>query len=663
MPKEELPKVEKGSVLKKEDFKEVVAPDYSNTEKEYISALQSKLETAQKNRDQNHEEFDNLDFISYWKANEKGANTTIEATSNKGETQFQSGTLRTKMIGLLSSWTTLNMRAEVSAFTEQEILINNLGSSMEDIINKTQEVENDREKQVLRQYELLKQGYVFVEDLWETKWEVIKKVIKGFFGQKKGVEWSTKIKKAMGMPKRKILSGLSVYLGDMRQYFSDAQPYMFTVEYMTYDAAKELYGTWEMWEYVSKSKSSLAGTDLSMVSNTWRLLENEEGEVEVIRYQNKPANEFQIVLNGVPMLPLGFPLTEICKDGYTIVQQNLEPIRHDFAYGKSFIFKNKNLVAVLDMMMKLAVLKTKKSFLPPMLNLSQRIISRDIMMPAKITRGVRPNDLVPLSDKDSQGVTASEFNMVEKVTQFIDRNTISQTFTGSKEPGGNVTATQIRELQRQAAIMMGLMELAASLLEKKLCIKRLGLILDKWFDPIDSTVDEVRNVIKNRYRFVSQSKNIEGRGKGVRITTAMEGGATPEQSNMAAKNLEKDMRMPVELNIIDSELIKTIQLIWLITVSSKPKKSSEFSKAMFNEMVLNAANLAQMGMISPLSKDYMDRRFAEIWEEDPSKMFDRGQQGATQMGQPAPGGGQEAPQHQVKPQVNIKPQEGGQTPR
>jgi len=143
----------------------------------------------------------------------------------------------------------------------------------------------------------------------------------------------------------------------------------------------------------------------------------------------------------------------------------------------------------------------------------------------------------------------------------------------------------------------------------------------------------------------------------------MEGGATPEQSNMAAKNLEKDMRMPVELNIIDSELIKTIQLIWLITVSSKPKKSSEFSKAMFNEMVLNAANLAQMGMISPLSKDYMDRRFAEIWEEDPSKMFDRGQQGATQMGQAAPGGGQEAPQHQVKPQVNVKPQEGGQAPR
>ena len=657
MPKKKL-EPEKASVLKKEDFPHTEVPDYTKKEKEYLSAFQLQLKTAQENRDQCHEEFDNLDFISYFGANERGANTTIEATNNKGDTQFQSGTLRTKLMALLSSWTALNMKSDISAFTEHEVLLNNLGNSMEDIIEKTQEVENDREKQLLRQYELLKQGFVFVEDMWESKWEQVKKLVKGIFGKKKGVEWTTKLRKAMGMPKRTIISALSVYLGDMRQYFIEQQPYIFTVEIMTYDQAKDIYGDWEMWGYVSKNKGSIASG--TIVNNTWRLL-NESGtnEVEVIKYQNKPANEFQIVLNGVPMLPMGFPLTEVSRTGeYTITQQNLEPIRHDFAYGKSFIFKNKNLVAVLDMMMKLAVLKTKKSFLPPYLNKTQRLISRDVLMPGKISRGINPGDLQPVSDKEAQGVTSSEFSMITEMRQAIDRNTVSQTFTGMSEEGSKVTATQIREQQRQAAMMMGLMELAATLLEKKLTIKRLGILLDKWFDPIDKTVDEVRNTLRDRYRFVSQFKNIEGKGKGVRITTAREGGATSDQAARAAKALGKDMKMPVELNIIDPAILRSMRLIWQVNVSPKEKKSSELSKVMFNEMVMTAAELAQMGMISPLNRDYMDRRFAEIWEEDPSKMF---QQAQAPMPQPLPagqeGGGQ--PQSNVKAQVNLSPREGG----
>ncbi len=94
-----------------------------------------------------------------------------------------------------------------------------------------------------------------------------------------------------------------------------------------------------------------------MSVNAWRFLDgSKEGQVERIRYQDKPNNELQIILNGVLMLPVGYPLTAISSDGeYTFIQQNLEPIRHDFAYGKSFIFKNKNLVAVVDEMMKLGV--------------------------------------------------------------------------------------------------------------------------------------------------------------------------------------------------------------------------------------------------------------------------------------------------------------------
>jgi len=508
---------------------------------------------------------------------------------------------------------------------------------------------------MLRQYELLKQGFVFVEDMWIDKWQVVKDKVMGVFGQWKGAKWRTRVRKTFGMPQRKILSPLSVYLGDIRQYFLEKQPFIFTVELVNYDDIEPIYRDWEMWKYVSKNKKSLS--DTAVGTDNWQLTnELGEGQVQVIKFQDKEHNEFQILLNNIPMLPLGYPLTEIAKDGeYTIAQQNLEPIRHDFAYGKSFIFKNKNIVAVLDMMMKLAVLKTKKSFIPAMLNLSQRLISRDVLMPGRISRGIGKGQIVPVVDQDSQGVTASEFNMIDKLTQFIDRNTVSQTFTGAQESGGGkITATQINETQRQAAIMMGLLNLAASLLEKKLAFRRLGILLDKWFEPLDSVVDEARNMLRNNYRYVSVPTTIENKGNGLRIILAKEEEVNAEQVNQASEELGKKMGTPIELLVVNPLVLKAMKIIWQVTVVPKEKKTSDYAKAMFSVMVRDGVELSQMGVLPPFNRDYMGRRFAEMWEDDPARMFESGQQpvapvtGEQQSNQPPV-------QSPVKPQLSITP--------
>jgi hypothetical protein len=485
--------------------------------------------------------------------------------------------------------------------------------------------------------------------MWIDKWQVVKDKVMGVFGQWKGAKWRTRVRKTFGMPQRKILSPLSVYLGDIRQYFLEKQPFIFTVELVNYDDIEPIYRDWEMWKYVSKNKKSLS--DTAVGTDNWQLTnELGKGQVEVIKFQDKPHNEFQILLNGVPMLPLGFPLTEIAKDGeYTIAQQNLEPIRHDFAYGKSFIFKNKNIVAVLDMMMKLAVLKTKKSFIPAMLNLSQRLISRDVLMPGRISRGIGKGQIVPVIDQDSQGVTVSEFNMIDKLTQFIDRNTVSQTFTGAKEQGSKVTATQINETQRQAAIMMGLLNLAAGLLEKKLTFKRLGILLDKWFEPLDSVVDEARNMLRNKYRYVSNQATIEDKGNGLRIILAKEEEVSAEQVKQASDSLGKKMGVPIELLVINPLVLKAMKIIWQVTVVPKEKKTSDYAKAMFSVMVRDGVELSKMGVLPPFNRDYMGRRFAEMWEDDPARMFESGQQPVA----PVTGTEQPAP---VKPQIKVTPQ-------
>ena len=51
------------------------------------------------------------------------------------------------------------------------------------------------------------------------------------------------------------------------------------------------------------------------------------------------------------MLPLGFPFPWGYND-YNVTQQNFEPIRENFAYGRSFVATVKANVALFDEMVK-----------------------------------------------------------------------------------------------------------------------------------------------------------------------------------------------------------------------------------------------------------------------------------------------------------------------
>ena len=144
----------KGSVLE-EEKKEAEQLLYSDEEKKYISQLRSRLEHAGNMRDETYDEFDGLSLVQYWQTNERLANTMIRAKKNKGDIDYKSGTLRTKMFALLSAIQGLNLSPQVDAYDKNDLPIRNLGNIMEDILEKTAELERDEEKRLLRQYEYL----------------------------------------------------------------------------------------------------------------------------------------------------------------------------------------------------------------------------------------------------------------------------------------------------------------------------------------------------------------------------------------------------------------------------------------------------------------------------------------------------------------------------
>ena len=65
--------------------------------------------------------------------------------------------------------------------------------------------------------------------------------------------------------------------------------------------------------------------------------------------------------------------------------------------------------------------------------------------------------------------------------------------------------------------MMGITILACTLLEKKITENMLDIVLDKWFEPLDTKLDEARGMIKNTYRQITRERNLGSAGKGLSI--------------------------------------------------------------------------------------------------------------------------------------------------
>lgn len=605
--------IETKSPLLETQITQIDPPDYSESEETYLKGLRKRMESARNARDTQHQEFDGMDYVTYYNLNERLANTYVEPKKNKEDSNFQSGTIRTKLFALLSSVVNLDLSGDISAFDKNGFKVQSLGDAMEDVILKTNELDTDDEKKLLRQYELLKHGTVFVEEIWDERSKKEKK-LSGKFTGKLDVKWETKIKKAFARPSRNIIFGLSVYLGDITKYNIADQPYIFTVDTMPYSEAELIFGEWERWKNVPKELKSFENAQADKSIN-WRLLEVEKDHVEVVRYQDKWNNEFAVLINGVLMTPAGLPLPWGYED-YNIAQQNLEPIHSKFAYGKSLVFKIRNKVAILDEMMRLGVLKTQKSFMPPYVNISGRILSNRVLMPGKISHGIPPNTLVPINDKEAQGLTQAELAMIQQLKESIDTETTSPTFQG--QPGQkNQTATEIIELQRQAKQMLGITIFAVSMLEWKLEWLRLQNLLAYWFNPQDSVVDEARGELKSKYRQVGVQRPIEGEGMGMRMVIPTQEVPTDSKAIMQAEDIvSKEQGMPVRFIFLNPDEVKSAKLMWQIVVTPRERRTSEVEKLMFR------AEFADAQVFGPLLKmPYWQEKFASVWGENPQKAF------------------------------------------
>lgn len=605
--------------------KEIIAPEYTADELEDRSELIRAMCIARDNRESPHPEFDDMTYSQYYDSNKRADLSYIPPKKNKQDKRIVTGYTREKDTTLLSALLGYNFQPDITVYNNQELIIAELGNNMEDVVKKTREVEDWNTKRSLVYRELISQGDVFVEEVWEVQripdvsnaneWKPGMKI--------KDAKFEEKAKpRKMERAAVRLMQGKNVYLGDFWLDDYEQQGLVFTYEVMSRERAKSIYGTWDRWENVPyQVDNTILLDNTGQTYNTWSLMAVQQDQVGVIKIQKKFSNQYQIMLNGVMMLPCDYPLSAISPDGgVTIKHAGLERI-NGCAYSKGQPAKTKVDQAVHDNFLRLMILREEQAGAPPMGYRGKRVLSSDIYTPGKINNNMKEGDLFPILPQ-STGLQQADFSMYQLIKQMMEDKTINATYSGDS-PDKQVTLGQLQMEKQQQLVKLGINFDAVKNLERTLVWARIGNIIMNYAKPLDNKVNDSNpdnKVLENVYRTFSIETTLSDGKAGIKQFEFTDKAFPTVRDQQEEEQMLGDYYgKPVQKVYFDSEqFMNLLKYRWIVNIVATQEDSDDIEREQFVLFVREAKEIFGPDAVND---GYAKEKYAIKIGEDPTKFF------------------------------------------
>jgi hypothetical protein len=562
-----------------------------------LAMIIRKTEKARVQRESKAYQFDSIGYTEDYIANQKAAISYLTPKKNDDEVRIVGGTTEKKVEVVINELNSLNFQHEVTAFDRDDLQIVELGHTIGDIVTRTNQIERDEDVWLDIIIELCTQRAVFVQENYKKTTTRDVKVT------------GSVDKYVASMAQKRLISGLKVYLGDITipAYLINTQPYICLVDRITYDEAKTYFGESKNWHYVKPGNSN---ADLDSLYQ-YRVGELEKDEVQVITYMSYPDDEFQVIVAGIPMedvgkgLPWEYP-------GYNIAMRTIKSTGPDWAYGRSFTSSAKVLQGLSDETIRLLIRKFRQGLEPSMAIRGTQVVSRDIWNPGAMVYGLKKDNFQKLTDHN--GVTQSEMAMFEKINGMVEEFVGQSNLAQGIPEGGQKTAQEIMELQKNAAKMLGLAVAAVMALKRDMTYLRIFNIFENYTKPVRKSYDPMRKKVVDVYRqFTITGANYMDGNSGNKIVQFSDRNMEEDelqQLKTAEDELEKRGN-PTRFVNINIPMIRDIPIYWYVNVVSKPKDSNSLDRMMFREDLKDAMTIAQVAQ-RPLTGDQVIKEFEGI---------------------------------------------------
>lgn len=598
-------------------------PNITYTPEEHLhyGELVRQLCEMRDERDRVHSELDGMTYLEYYDNNRRKDLSYIPPKTSKNDIRLSSGVIREKDTSLVSTVLNLELNPDISAFDKDDNFISELGDNIGDLVKKSREIEDWQLYRAKIYREMFSQGDVFVEEVYSEEYTPMPTSNISFDPSKDDpatFKSRELVRKTEAKCTTRMIDGRKVYLGSMRKEYVKDQDVVAILTIYSREEAKAKYGQWTRWKHVPTTIDTIQNFEGDGVTyKTWNLTKlSGTNDVAEIKIFDKRRNRFMILLNGIMMLPITYPLTAISPTGCIPISQGKCEIISGFAYSKSIPSKTKVDESILDEMKKLMIRKMRQSAEPPKGSRKSKVHSRDIFNPGKITYDVQDGDLFDLIQ--NPGITAADFSFYSLVQEDINNKSINAIAAGEGATG-DPTATQVLEEKQQAMVKLGLALDGVLNLERQIVWNRIYNILYHWTKPVSSEVDEVRNEIKNVYRTISVNTSLDTGQRGTkqfRFTTDQYPDIR-DQEEEEARMSEQEGR-PYQIVYLNPEMLRSLKYIWYVMINATPKTNDTLSMMLFVQNIQTAIDLFGYEAVN---MDYIKQRYATLVNEDYSKLF------------------------------------------
>lgn len=600
--------------------KVVEQPKLSTAElKQRSTHIQYLMQSAMV-RESARPQFDGMGYSQYNQTNEMADMSFLPPKKNKGESRLVTGVTHEKNTTILSMLINFNFEVKVRAYDEAKEELVDLGNALTAMVRKSRQIENYDEKRPIIYRNLLVQGTSFVRERYVEMYKPKKvaNVSDIDYTRLDEVKW-----KNVGDEKvyvgcsSDMVDGKKIFLQDIRQTDIRKQPRVFTVEYIPREIAETIYGKMERWKnvpYQITVTSTANYLTLASIYSDWTFAEIDNTKVEVFEAFEPFTNTYQLYLNGVPMLPAGFPLTVISPSGIIpIAKGDLDPMNL-FAYSKSIPAKTKIDQATMDEVVKIMVLKMQQSARPPTGNLSDRILSENIFMPGRITPDVSKDQLPSLID--SPGINQSDFSFYQLLNEQIGKKSVTDQLEGASMNSGEITATQYLDMKKQQMLKLGASIDAVINWEKQMAHLRTINVIQNWTKEFEQNIDDTVLKLSNS---ISIDDTFEDGKEGTRIIRFDENyGKLPDDVMQEEQDMFKKTNVETRITYINPQWLRGLKANFYYEIIPVDKNNDKLTQVIFMNTIRQA-----MEIFGPqsLNVDYLKRRYAQVFGEDPSKFF------------------------------------------
>lgn len=561
-------------------------------------------------------QFDGMGYMKYNETNEFADISFLPPKKNKGDTRITSGVTHEKDSSLVSFYLNLNFEGTVRIFKRNQENIE-MGDAMTKLVRKSREEEkyDSKRSQFYRNYTA--QGTAFAREQYTEIW-VPNKIITGDINPARldQVSWVEKgLRKQSSNCETVLVDGKKVFLENIREPDIQKQPGVYTVEYISRELLKAIWGQTEMWKYVPFMVSA-GGMDSGTLTqgsiySDWIYGEVDYTKLEVISVYRPFEQRFQLYFNGIPMLRPKYPLQAVSPSGLIPISKGDQDLMNMFAYSKSDPAKAKIDQAVFDELLQTMVMKSRQSAMPPRANNTGRILTPDMFLGGRMISNINPEDTPELMKVT--GITPADFSFYQLFKQHIDDKTISSLLEGNKPTDTGETLGEYMDQQKKALMKIGGKIDGIIQWEKSMLELRVMNLLQHGAQKNE----------EGNYQAISMEGNMFDGSKGLNVVKFDENNVRDSEDVFKEQNeAQENTGQPVELTYIDPKQMKAMinneEYYFQYEIIPVDKNNDKLAQMMFINMIQSAQEI--FGPDS-LQASRLKKRFAQKFNETYDDIF------------------------------------------